>query len=156
MPRTLPRMVLGVVALAASLAARDARAQAQAPGVGPAPLTNPYMNPYMNPYLNPMMTTGPTSRSDSLLYLWSAQQMPGGLLGGPMPAATAKAPVAPRMVVARSAGVKTGVAEMPKSAMQPGGGASRYFNRGTLAGPSSGTPGSQFGRHERYFSNNGR
>jgi hypothetical protein len=154
MPRTVPRMVLGVLALAATFTGRDAKAQA--PGPGSMPLTNPYMNPYLNPYLNPAMTSQPMTRNDSLLYLWSAQQMPGGLLGGPTQAGPGVARGSTRMIAARPNGVRTGVAEMPKSAMQPGGGASRYFNGYTSAGPSIGAPASKFQRHDRYFSNNGR
>ncbi len=154
MPRTVTRTALGVLALAAALSGRDARAQA--PVAGQSPLTNPYMNPYLNPYLNPSMTTGTVNRNDALLYLYSAQQMPGGLLGGRAPAATASVPAATRVVAARSAGVRTGVAEMPRSVMQPGASAARYFNRGSLAGPTTGLPGAKYMRHERYFSNNGR
>ena len=153
MPRTVPRMVLGVLALAATL---TGRVQAQSPTQGANPLTNPYMNPYMNPYLNPSMTTGTVSRNDALLYLYSAQQMPGGLLGARQPAATASTPSAPRTVAARTAGVRTGVAEMPRSVMQPGAGAARYFNRGPVSGPAATLPGAKFMRHERYFSSNGR
>ena len=154
MPRTVPRMVLGVLSLVAALSGRAA--QAQVPGAGSTPMTNPYMNPYLNPYLNPAMTNVPMNRNDSLLYLYSAQQMPGGLLGGPLPAASVNGRAVNRPVASSSAGARSGVAEMPRSVMQPGGGASRYFNRGSLAGPATGTPTSKFLRHDRYFSSNGR
>ncbi len=153
MPRTVLRMALGVIALAAALAGRDVRAQS--PTQGANPLTNPYTNPYLNPYLNPAMTTGTMNRNDALLYLYSAQQTPGGLLGG-RPTAATSSPPAPRTAAARSAGVRTGVAEMPRSVMQPGAGAARYFNRGSLSGPSTGVPGAKYMRHDRYFSSNGR
>lgn len=154
MPRTVPRMVLGVLALTAAHAGREARAQS--PTQGANPLTNPYMNPYLNPYLNPAMTTGTVNRNDSLLYLYAAQQMPGGLLGARQPAATSASPSPPRSVASRSAGVRTSGAEMPRSVMQPGAGASRYFNRGPAAGPATSLPGATFMRHDRYFSSNGR
>ena len=154
MPRTVSRMVLGVVALAAALAGRGV--QAQSPMQGANPLTNPYTNPYLNPYLNPAMTTGTVNRNDALLYLYSAQQMPGGLLGARPPAATSSAPAATRTVAARSFGVRAGVAEMPRSVMQPGAGAARYFNRGSVSGPATSVPESKFMRHERHFSSNGR
>ena len=154
MPRTVPRMVLGVLSLVAALAGREA--QAQVPGAGSTPMTNPYMNPYLNPYLNPAMTTAPMSRNDSLLYLYSAQQMPGGLLGGQQPAAGANGRAATKTVAASTGGARSGAAEMPRSLMQPGGGASRYFNRGPVAGPAVGVPTSKFLRHDRYFSSNGR
>lgn len=155
MLRTIPRLVVGVLSLGAALACGEARAQA--PGAGSSTFANPYMNPYMNPYINPLATVNAGNRNDALLYLWSAQQMPGGLMGGPAPRAGAGgAPGSPRAGSPGPAAGRTAVAEMPRSAMQPGGGASRYFNKGSLAGPSSGVPGSRYQQHARYFSNNGR
>jgi hypothetical protein len=103
-------------------------------------MMNPYMNPYVNPYLNPAMTTNATSRGDAMLYLWSAQQQPGGLLS-PRP-------------VGSSGGTR--VAEMPKSAMQPGGGASRYFHRGSSSASGTSGLGKQYQRFNHYYSHNGR
>lgn len=143
MTRILKRVLAGLAACGGLVAAGEADAQTGR-GAATAPaangFVNPYMNPYMNPYLNPAMTVGPTNRNDAMLYLWAAQQQPGGLLG-------------PRPAKATGA---TPVAEMPKSAMQPGGGASRFFNRGpTPTGGAKGL-GKQYQRYNRYYSNNGR
>src|SRR5262249_20180221 len=86
MPKLLSRFLLGAAAMAFVGVAGIARAQAPAQGLGGGasggsnPLTNPYMNPYINPYLNPAYTGGTMTRNDALLFLWSAQQQPGGLL----------------------------------------------------------------------------
>jgi len=134
---TKTRWVLGVVVLAA-VTSGD-RASAQGVGVVPSgPITNPYMSPYANPYLNPALTVGATNRNDALLYLWSAQQQPGALLGPPI----------------RQAKARPVVAEMPRSAMTPGGGASRYFQR--VASPQGAAPARRYDRHDRYFNSNGR
>ena len=114
-------------------------AMAQAPVGGSSavgsPITNPYLSPYGNPYLNPALTTNATSRNDALLYLWAAQQQPGGLLG-PRPA--------PPQRPARFAG----------SSMQPGGNAASYFGRGPTV-PENGLN-NRYNRINRYFPNNGR
>ena len=148
MPRLLSRIMLGVLAGSLSLAGRESRAQvpvgppATTPGNGA--LLNPLMNPYANPYLNPGLTMSSTSRNDALLYLYSAQQQPGGLLGGPA------------FPPGGSAAKKSGAAEIPRSAMMPGGGASKYFNRGSLTAPLAVAPGARYGRQNRYFSHNGK
>jgi hypothetical protein len=148
MPKLRVRIMLGVLAGGLLLAGREARAQvpvgptAMAPGNGA--LLNPLMNPYANPYLNPSLTMSSTSRNDALLYLYTAQQQPGGLLGGPA------------FPPGGSGAKKSGAAEMPRSAMQPGGGASKYFNRGSLAAQSTVPSGSRYGRSNRYFSHNGK
>jgi hypothetical protein len=117
-------MVLGVAVLGIGSGVGSTRANAQGPRSTTAarvnPITQPYMNPYNNPYLNPALSAGTTSRNDAMLYLWAAQQQPGGLMG---PRSTESASVRP--------------AEMPRSAMQPGGGASRYFNRRPSSGETA-------------------
>ncbi len=139
MQRTLRRMVLGVAVL--GIGVGSPRANAQGPRSTPAapanPIAQPYMNPYNNPYLNPALSAGTTSRNDALMYLWAAQQQPGGLMG---PRSTSAASPRP--------------AEMPRSAMQPGGGAARYFNRGPASGPDDLSR--RYGRQDRYYSHNGR
>jgi hypothetical protein len=106
------------------------------------PLANPYMNPYVNPLLNPALTNGTTaSRNDALLYMWAAQQQPGGLLG-------------PSLRDARGGRSTNRAAEMPRSAMSPAGGASKYFQRGPSA--LAATRAGRSGGHQRYFGQNGR
>ena len=136
--RTLAtRMLLGVTALAAAQVGGIARAQSVrggSAGNSPAPITSPYANPYANPYLNPALTVGTTNRNDALLYLWAAQQQPGALLGPPLPRDTARA--------SRSVEIGT-------SAMTPGGGASRYFQRGD---PTRNAQAGRYQRRGRFFS----
>lgn len=144
MRRIAHRVVLGLSACGTLLAGSAANAQGPAPTANtPAgSLANPYVNPYLNPYLNPALTTGSTSRNDAMLYLWAAQQQPGGLLG---PRPTGRT------------GSSSRVAEMPRSAMKPGGGASRFFNRGqTAAAGGADGLGNRYQRMNRYYSNNGR
>src|SRR5262249_45094774 len=117
----------------ASTTPRGGATTATAPN--PTAFANPYTSPYMNPFLNPdMMMAQPTpGRSNTLLYLWGAQQAPGGLLA-PMPSARSRP-------AARAA-------EMPNSLMVPGGGASHYFQRGPVTA-SSARP--YYQRQGRYF-----
>lgn len=138
MQRTLRRMVLGVAVIGIGGSCAFAQGPRSTPAPAQAnPLTQPYLNPYNNPYLNPALSAGTTSRNDALMYLWAAQQQPGGLMGPRNSAATSARP-----------------AEMPRSAMQPGGGASRYFNRGPANSPED--LGRRYGRQDRYYSHNGR
>ncbi len=97
---------------------------------------NAAYNPYLNPYLNPLVTGQGTNPNNALLYLWSAQQMPGGLMA---PQATSSP--APR------------AAEMHRSGQGPAGGASRYFSRTT---PNKDGSAHYYQRTNRYFGNNGR
>ena len=105
-------------------------------------MTNPYTNPYLNPYLNPGLSNGTVNKNDALMYLWTAQQQPGGLLAQNPAAAAARRSRGP---VTESPGLAT---------MRPGGGASRYFN------PSRPAPANRFVGHyqrtNRYFGSNGR
>lgn len=143
MRRMLSRAVFGIVVLAAVAVGRDAAAQAGRQGPvtsAPSPITNPYTSPYTNPFLNPAMTLGSVSRDDALLYLWAAQQQPGALLG-------------PR-VDQRAGSGKSLAAEMPRSAMTPGGSASRYFQRGAPIA-AAGT-GRRYQTLGRFFGSNGR
>lgn len=148
MSRSLSRLAFGV--LVGGLLLTGGQVLAQGPmgtsgtGAGANPITNPYMSPYANPYLNPALTVNSTNRNDALLYLWSAQQQPGGLL----------APGGPGNVRSGSTGSR--VAEMPKTAMVPGGGASKYFSRGTTAAQVGSAPSSRYGRQGRFFAHNGR
>lgn len=149
MRRIAYRILMGLTACGAWLGAEEARAQVGQGGAGTTPpaagLVNPYMSPYMNPYLNPSQTTNATSRSDAMIYLWMAQQQQGGLLG-PRPTAASRA---------SSTGSR--VAEMPRSAMQPGAGASRYFSRGPASvGRGNEGLGKRYQRLNRYYGNNGR
>ena len=143
MRRISHRLMLGLTAWSGFFLAQEAKAQTARGATSPPPVTgivNPYMNPYMNPYLNPAMAVGSTSRNDAMLYLWSAQQQPGALLG-------------PR--AAKPSG-SARVAEMPKSAMQPGGSATKYFNRGPATAAGTNGLGKQYQRFNRYYSHNGR
>ena len=125
--------------------ASTVHAQAQARRTGPTQsvggLANPQTTPMINPYMNPYLMSQPLNRDAALLYLLAAQRESGGIgsgmLGGP-----------------GSANKPRAVAEVPRSAMRPGGGAARYFGRG----PSRNTvpAGAYRDRHERYFGNNGR
>ena len=138
MRRMAIRAVLGVAVLAATAAGRDAAAQGVGGGSAApmsGPMINPYMSPYANPYLNPALTVGSTNRNDALLYLWAAQQQPGGLLAGP-----ASAP---------GAGSVRG-----RSAAIGAGGASRYYQRNSPRAVSSAV--GRFQDHGRYFGNTGR
>ena len=129
--------LLGVAALAAAHAGGIASAQGVrggSAGTAPAPITSPYTNPYTNPFLNQALTVGSTNRNDALLYLWAAQQQPGALLGPPLPRDKARA--------SRSVEIKT-------SAMTPGGGASRYFQRGDT---TRNAPAGNYQRRGRFFS----
>lgn len=142
MRRLLSPTVLGIAALAAVGAGRDAKAQGARQGLvssTPSPITNPYLSPYANPFLNPALTLGSTNREDALLYLWAAQQQPGGLLG-------------PRIDPSRSG--KPRAAEMPRSATIAGRSTARYFQRG-VPGTAGGT-GRRYQSYGRYFGNNGR
>lgn len=147
MPKSLSRLVLGVMLGGLLSVASAANGQAPVQGVGSMasgganPFTNPYMNPYINPYLNPINSGGTMSRNDALLYLWSAQQQPGGVLSPGYQGRGARAGVSK-------------AAEMPRSAMKPGGGAAKYFNRGTVATSAQG-PVARYGRLDRYFNHNG-
>jgi hypothetical protein len=130
------RILLGVtiVILGGGSAFAQGRSATASKSVG----YNPYQNPYANPYLNPALTVTNTTRSDALIYLWAAQQQPGGLLV-PRPA-TASA-VQP-------------AAEIPASVSQAAGGAGRYFGRGT--NQSVPGTGNRYQRFNRYFFSNGR
>src|SRR5204863_447282 len=63
-----------------------------------------------------------------------------GMLSAPNLAASASHPV---------------VAEMPRSAMRPGGGAPHYFQRGVTTTTAAG-PRDSYQRQNHYFGNNGR
>lgn len=120
-----------------SLMTGEARAQVRrAPA--PVPIPNPYTNPYTNPYLNPALTTGSMGRNDALLYLWAAQQQPGGLLAtrGQTPAASA-----PEV-------------EVPGGAMRPGGNAAHYFGRSPA--PARHAVDNRYNRLNRYYPKIGR
>jgi hypothetical protein len=112
------------------------------PGVTPS-LANPYTNPYLNPYLNPIMMSQPNSvgRNNALLYMWGAQQAPGGLLASPP------------LPGSRTRAAERKPAEMPRSSMLPGGSATSYFQRGAVANDKSRV---YYQRKNRYFGNNGR
>ena len=150
MPKSLIRLAFGVLVGGLLLTSRQVHAQGPMGPAGMAtgsnPMLNPYTNPYANPLLNPALTIGTTNRSDALLYLWSAQQQPGGLLSA------SAAGGRPRAAASGS----SRVAEMPKSAMTPGGSASKYFNRGMTSVQAGSAPASRYGRHGRYFGQNGR
>lgn len=104
-------------------------------------MTNPYTNPYLNPYLNPALSNNTVNKNDALMYLWTAQQQPGGVLAqNPSAAATRRG--------------QSPVAQNTRSSMRPGGGASRYFNP-TQAAPAD-RLGGHFQRTNRYFGSNGR
>jgi hypothetical protein len=111
-----------------------------------AAVANPFANPYMNPFMNPYATMQPMDRSAMLLYLLKSRDATGaigsGQLNGSRPA-----PGGAKVDGKRRA------AEMPRTSMTPGGGASRYFRRApeTAQGRAA-----YFERQNRYFGNNGR
>lgn len=131
--RGLPAVLAGILWFGAS----ESQAQTGRRSVVPDPVLNPYMNPYANPYLNPAMTVGTVNRNDALVYMWAAQQQPGGLLGGRR--ANAKQPTRP--------------AEMPNTLSLPARGASHYFGRPDPSVPGTG---GRYQRFNRYYSSNGR
>jgi hypothetical protein len=137
----------GALALAAAvLAARPADAQAvgnSAAGMS-AMYANPYANPYLNPFLNPYMTQGAPIYGNPALYLFAAQGANGGIGSGqlsgvrhrPASAAPAQTPK-----------------EKRRASDTPGGGASRYFNRGFAPSPRGGTS-RYYNRQSRSFEGN--
>jgi hypothetical protein len=99
----------------------------------------------MNPLLNPYMNQGPTGRTSALLYFMSAQQATGGLGSGLLSSS--------RPALAAGARGGKAPAQMPLTMSTPGGGASRYFQRGVA--PTQNRRG-YYQRQNRYFANNGR
>ncbi len=125
---------------AALILAAGSGAKAQGLGqAGTQPgMLNAYASAAQNPYLNTIMTAQSTTSRDTMMYLWAAQTAGQTVAGA----------------TARGATPRTRAAEMPRTAMVPGGSASRYFSRNTVA-PAGGTA-SYYGRSSRYFGNNGR
>jgi hypothetical protein len=139
--RALRRGIAAAALIGAALGVRPAIAQVGGPVANS--FTNPATNPYLNPYLNPAMTQTPTNRDTALLYLLSAQRAGGGIGSG-----------APSGLRTPASGARP-AAEMPRSAMVPGAGAARYFQRG-LAPAGAGTAAAYYQRRNRYFDHNGR
>lgn len=112
-------------------------------GFGTSPITNPYLNPYANPYLY----YAPQGGVGAAMVFMAAQQAQADAARGRAEAAEAR--------TARQAPVGG-----TRSAMVPGGGASRYFGGSNGTGPtqapgSDGAKGGHYGRHDRYFHPNG-
>ena len=117
-------------------------------GAGGTPYTGaPYVGSFgsvyssaaLNPYLNPLVTQQNLSNSDKVMYLMAAQQAPGGILAGRQ--------LAPRAPVAAKS------QDHNWTAMTPGGGASKYFNRIT-PGETGGSK-RYYQRSDRYYGRNG-
>jgi hypothetical protein len=141
------RLVLGIMLVGGLGALSEARGQGS-PTIGPptaSMMANPYANPYMNPFMNPYMTQGRTDPTSALLFFYGANQAAGGIGSGRL-SSSRPAPDSNRRAAGRLA------AEMPVSALRPGGAANRFFQRGL---PSTEKQ-SQYGRRNRYFANNGR
>lgn len=134
------RKTLLAIGLAAAVSG-GSRVQAQAyspPTARPGTVVNPYTNPYTNPYLNPYLYQRPAGLDPALVQYLAIQRTTGIGTGALLTAQSATTPKPP--------------AEMPRSAMRPGGGAARYF--GQPAGPTNRRP--YYQRHDRYFGSNGR
>jgi hypothetical protein len=136
------RLAPGVVGIAALLGAASAQAQVGSTSGAGSSYANPFLNPAYSPYMNPAAAQG---RDAGFLYLLAAQRASGGVGSGMLGGTHATAATASRPA-----------AEMPRSAMVPGGGAARYFQRGLSGGGGVAPPGAYYQRHNRYFGSNGR
>jgi hypothetical protein len=139
-PRADAQGVPGMISPGASAgAAAGAGSNPSGPAAGG--LGGAYANPYTNPLLNPymMMMQPNVGRTNALLYMWGAQQGPGGLLNNPV-------------ANSRSRTASTASRTLRQS-MRPGGRASYYFSRGAV---SAETSRSYFQRYNRYYGSIGR
>jgi hypothetical protein len=127
----LPGMIAPGAGLSNGTATGGNGSGAAAGGLGGV-YANPYTNPLINPYM--MMMQPNVGRTNALLYMWGAQQGPGGLLNNPVPNS-------------RSRATNT-ASRTPRQSMRPGGQASYYFSRGTV---SAETSRSYFQRYNRYY-----
>jgi hypothetical protein len=116
-------------------------------------MTNPFFNPALNPGLYGMTGSKPLSAGDAAFYLYSANAANGGLgsgrLSGTRPFPSSAAAQNPR----GKGGKPAKAAEMPLSTMQPGGGASKFFNPGPVNVNGAGR---YYSRRNPYFQNNRR
>ncbi len=143
------RRTVGLVTLASALA-HPSDVTAQVGGTRPtstgagmpasAMMANPYLNPYLNPYMNQAMTQQPMNSNNALLYLYASQAANGGIGSGRISGSRGQAPKPVPAVTATPA-------------RTPGGGASRYFNPGSVNANGAGR---YYNRSGRYFMNNGR
>jgi hypothetical protein len=129
-------LVLGLMPSASFAQGNGRVGTSRVPGAG-----GTVRHPYFDPVVAAALVQRPVDRSVPLLYLLSANDAAGGIGSG------------------RISGVRPGPeaarrpAEMPRVMSRPGAGAAHYFQRSPA--PATGRAGG-FGRHNRYFDQNGR
>ena len=156
--QTARRLGLAAAMMGLALAPRGAYAQFGMGGAGVAPgasptsasaMANPYTNPMMNPFLNPYMAafSGPTTTQNTAqnaaMYFFAAQASSGGIGSGQLSGSRPAPGAGAGRSSASSRAAKTAERTQKETSVVrtsdiPGGGAARYFGRGTQpsAGPN--------------------